>query len=138
MRPKPASSPLRRFLRGLTNTCLLFLLPVQLGLVWLAQLDRPARLPDFLAERVTAALATEGIGLRARALWILPDLTLAEMRSAHPGITEDVFAVLGVENSVNSRTSWGGTAPEQVRANAATAEWRLTPDEVAEVGKLVA
>lgn len=94
MRPKPASSPLRRFLRGLTNTCLLFLLPVQLGLVWLAQLDRPARLPDFLAERVTAALATEGIGLRARSLWILPDLTLAadDLALSVEGLSEDVFA----------------------------------------------
>jgi len=35
----------------------------------------------------------------------LPDLTLDEMKSAHPGITGDVFAVLGVENSVRSRTS---------------------------------
>jgi aryl-alcohol dehydrogenase-like predicted oxidoreductase len=32
----------------------------------------------------------------------------------------------------------GATKPEQVRANAATADWRLTADEVAEVGKLAA
>lgn len=31
----------------------------------------------------------------------------------------------------------GATRPEQVHANAATAEWALTPDEVAEVGKLI-
>jgi argininosuccinate lyase len=30
----------------------------------------------------------------------LPDLSLAEMQSVHAGITEDVFTVLGVENSV--------------------------------------
>ncbi|WP_187430287.1 Argininosuccinate lyase [Roseobacter fucihabitans] len=52
----------------------------------------------------------------------LPDLTLADMTSAHPGITSDVFAVLGVENSVNSRTSYGGTAPDQVRAQ--VARWK--------------
>jgi argininosuccinate lyase len=46
----------------------------------------------------------------------LPELTLAQMKSAHDGITEGVFGVLGVENSVNSRMSYGGTAPEQVRA----------------------
>ncbi|AXI47787.1 argininosuccinate lyase [Sulfitobacter sp. SK012] len=46
----------------------------------------------------------------------LPDLTLDQMKSAHDGITSDVFDVLGVENSVNSRTSYGGTAPDQVRA----------------------
>ncbi len=32
----------------------------------------------------------------------------------------------------------GATTPDQVRANAATAAWRLTPDEVAEVTRLVA
>ncbi|MEL6888920.1 MAG: argininosuccinate lyase, partial [Pseudomonadota bacterium] len=36
----------------------------------------------------------------------LPDLTLEQMKSAHDGITADVFNVLGVENSVNSRTSY--------------------------------
>jgi argininosuccinate lyase len=45
----------------------------------------------------------------------LPDLTLAQMQSVHPAIREAVFAVLGVENSVRSRTSYGGTAPDQVR-----------------------
>ncbi|QUJ76859.1 argininosuccinate lyase [Sulfitobacter albidus] len=49
----------------------------------------------------------------------LPDLTLAQMQSAHAGITQDVFSVLGVENSVNSRISYGGTAPAQVRAQIA-------------------
>ena len=52
----------------------------------------------------------------------LPDLDLDQMKSAHPGITEAVFDVLGVENSVNSRTSYGGTAPEQVRAQ--IARWK--------------
>ena len=46
----------------------------------------------------------------------LPDLTLEQMQSAHGDITNDVFDVLGVENSVASRTSYGGTAPAQVRA----------------------
>jgi argininosuccinate lyase len=46
----------------------------------------------------------------------LPDLTLADMQAVEPRITEGVFDVLGVHNSVNSRTSYGGTAPDQVRA----------------------
>ena len=46
----------------------------------------------------------------------LPDLTLEQMQSVHAEITQDVFDVLGVENSVNSRMSYGGTAPAQVRA----------------------
>ena len=46
----------------------------------------------------------------------LPDLTLDEMQGVHAGIRADVFEVLGVENSVRSRQSYGGTAPDQVRA----------------------
>ena len=52
----------------------------------------------------------------------LPDLTLEEMQSAHGAITSDVFDVLGVENSVNSRISYGGTAPAQVRVQ--VARWK--------------
>lgn len=55
----------------------------------------------------------------------LEDLSLADMQSVNAGITNDVFAVLGVENSVNSRTSKGGTAPANVLAavNAARARF---------------
>jgi len=52
----------------------------------------------------------------------LPDLSLEQMRSVHPGITADIFDVLGVHNSVASRTSYGGTAPSQVRAQ--IARWK--------------
>uniref|UniRef100_UPI004047E531 argininosuccinate lyase n=2 Tax=Yoonia sp. TaxID=2212373 RepID=UPI004047E531 len=52
----------------------------------------------------------------------LPDLTLAEMQSVHEAITKDVFGVLGVQNSVASRVSFGGTAPAQVRLR--VAEWK--------------
>ena len=52
----------------------------------------------------------------------LPDLSLAELTSAHPGITPAVYAVLGVQNSIRSRTSYGGTAPDQVRAQ--IARWK--------------
>lgn len=45
----------------------------------------------------------------------LPDLTLEDMKSVHEHITAEVFNVLGVQNSVNSRMSYGGTAPAQVR-----------------------
>ncbi|KJZ18015.1 argininosuccinate lyase [Loktanella sp. S4079] len=52
----------------------------------------------------------------------LPDLSLEDMQSVHAGIRADVFDVLGVENSVASRMSFGGTAPEQVRAQ--VAHWK--------------
>ncbi|MYM57237.1 argininosuccinate lyase [Rhodobacteraceae bacterium GS-10] len=44
----------------------------------------------------------------------LPDLTLEDMKSVHEAITDAVFGVLGVDNSVASRMSYGGTAPAQV------------------------
>ena len=52
----------------------------------------------------------------------LPDLTLDQMKSVHDGIRHSVFDVLGVENSVRSRQSYGGTAPDQVRKQ--VARWK--------------
>ncbi|MHA6266030.1 argininosuccinate lyase [Aliiroseovarius sp. CAU 1755] len=52
----------------------------------------------------------------------LPDLSLADMQSVHAAITDEVFGVLGVHNSVASRTSYGGTAPSEVRAQ--IARWK--------------
>ncbi len=52
----------------------------------------------------------------------LPDLSLADMQGAHAGITTAVFDVLGVDNSVASRTSYGGTAPVEVRKR--IADWK--------------
>jgi argininosuccinate lyase len=44
----------------------------------------------------------------------LDQLALADMQSVDPAITEDVFKVLSLESSVNSRMSLGGTAPARV------------------------
>ena len=52
----------------------------------------------------------------------LPDLSLQDMQSVHGQISVQVFDVLGVQNSVNSRISYGGTAPVQVRAQ--IARWK--------------
>lgn len=52
----------------------------------------------------------------------LPDLHLADMQAVDSGITSDIFEVLGVHNSVASRTSLGGTAPERVRQE--IARWK--------------
>ncbi len=56
----------------------------------------------------------------------LPDLTLEDMQSVHAAITEDVFGVLGVHNSVSSRMSYGGTAPTRVREQIAS--WKAKLD----------
>jgi argininosuccinate lyase len=81
-------------------------------------LVRELGLPFREAHHVTGTLVAmaEGQGVD------LPDLTLVQMQSVHAGITSDVFAVLGVENSIRSRTSYGGTAPDQVRAR--IADWK--------------
>ena len=55
----------------------------------------------------------------------LEDLSLKDMQSVETAITDEVFAVLGVENSVSSRTSEGGTAPANVTAAAAKARKRF-------------
>ncbi len=54
----------------------------------------------------------------------LDQLSLADMRAIEPRISEEVFEVLRVENSVKSRASHGGTAPEQVRRAIARAKER--------------
>jgi argininosuccinate lyase len=54
----------------------------------------------------------------------LAEMPLAEMQAIEPAITASVYDVLDVERSVASRTSFGGTAPDQVRAAAAAARKR--------------
>ena len=48
-----------------------------------------------------------------------------DMRLIEPGITKDIFRVLGIENSIKSRTSQGGTAPVNVRRAVADARRRF-------------
>ncbi len=81
-------------------------------------LVREAGLPFRDAHHVTGSL----VALAEAEGKDLPDLTLDQMKSAHEAITDDVFTVLGVDNSVASRTSYGGTAPDQVRAQ--IARWK--------------
>lgn len=45
----------------------------------------------------------------------LEELTLQQMQSVEPKITQKIFDVLSVENSVASRKSLGGTAPSNVK-----------------------
>ncbi len=78
-------------------------------------LVRALNLPFREAHHITGALVamaeSQGVDL--------PDLTLAQMQSVHPAITADVLGVLGVENSIRSRQSYGGTAPIRVAQQAA-------------------
>ncbi|MDD9978935.1 MAG: argininosuccinate lyase [Boseongicola sp.] len=81
-------------------------------------LVREAGLPFRDAHHVTGRL----VALAEDKGCDLPELSLDEMKSAHDAITDGVFDVLGVDNSVRSRTSYGGTAPDQVRAQ--IARWK--------------
>ncbi|MEL7301017.1 MAG: argininosuccinate lyase [Pseudomonadota bacterium] len=75
-------------------------------------LVRVLGMPFREAHHVTGSLVA-----KAEAAGIdLPELSLAQMQEVHGAITEDVYSVLTVEASVASRMSYGGTAPEQVRA----------------------
>tara|TARA_R100000789_G_scaffold65742_2_gene61907 strand:- start:32498 stop:33889 length:1392 start_codon:yes stop_codon:yes gene_type:complete len=55
----------------------------------------------------------------------LPDLSLEEMQEVHGNIDASVYDVLGVHNSVRSRMSYGGTAPQRVREQIAAWKGRL-------------
>ena len=75
---------------------------------WLVrELGLPFRDAHHVTGSLVALAEDKGIDLH--------ELTLADMQSVHAEITEAVFDVLGVENSVASRTSFGGTAPSEVR-----------------------
>jgi argininosuccinate lyase len=52
----------------------------------------------------------------------LPELTISDMQGVCKDITPQVYDVLTVYNSTQSRTSYGGTAPDQVRAQ--IARWK--------------
>jgi argininosuccinate lyase len=84
-------------------------------------LVRVAGIPFRQAHHITGTLVkmAEGKGCD------LDGLNLGEMQSVEAAITDEVFAVLGVENSVASRTSEGGTAPGNVVAAAEEARKRF-------------
>ncbi|MNC73051.1 Argininosuccinate lyase 1 [compost metagenome] len=81
-------------------------------------LVRELNLPFRKAHHVTGAAVK-----RAEALGVgLGDLPLEELQALDSGITKAVYEVLTPEASCASRQSFGGTAPEQVRAR--ITDWR--------------
>jgi argininosuccinate lyase len=74
---------------------------------WLVRtLDMPFRDAHHVTGRIVAEAERRGGGLE--------ELPLEAMQAVEPRITGAVYDVLGVENSVRSRVSFGGTAPSQV------------------------
>ncbi len=87
---------------------------------WLVRtLKTPFREAHHITGRIVALAAERGVALEK--------LKLADLQSVEPRITEDAFEVLGVERSVKSRTSYGGTAPANVRRQATRWLKRLGP-----------
>jgi len=85
---------------------------------WLVRvLDMPFR----AAHHTTGAI----VGLAEDKGCALKDLSFSDLQTVAPGITENVFSVLSVSASIDSRTSEGGTAVANVRAAAAVARERF-------------
>jgi argininosuccinate lyase len=82
---------------------------------WLVRtLKMPFREAHHVTGRIVRVAEESGVSLSA--------LPLAAMQAIEPRITQDVFAVLSAEASVASRTSFGGTAPANVKEQAEA--WR--------------
>ena len=78
---------------------------------WLVRkLDLPFREAHKVTGRIVALADEKGLDLKK--------LTLGDLKSVEKRITEEVYAVLDVASSVKSRTSYGGTAPANVRREA--------------------
>ncbi len=77
-------------------------------------LVRALKMPFREAHHVTGRI----VGLASARNIELEKLSLAEMQGIEPRITSEIFDVLGVVNSVKSRISYGGTAPENVKRQA--------------------
>jgi len=78
---------------------------------WLVRtLKMPFRDAHHVTGRIVAKAAESDLPLH--------ELPLAAMKKIEPRITQAVFGVLSVDRSVQSRTSFGGTAPKNVRAQA--------------------
>ncbi len=85
---------------------------------WLVRtLKVPFREAHHITGRIVKAAEAKGVELT--------DLPLAEMQKVEPRITDAVFGILTVEASVASRTSFGGTAPDNVKREAAAWRTRL-------------
>jgi argininosuccinate lyase len=78
---------------------------------WLVRtLKMPFRDAHHVTGRIVAKASKDGIALH--------EMSLTDMQAIEPRITKDALAVLSVESSVKSRTSYGGTAPKNVLAQA--------------------
>jgi argininosuccinate lyase len=89
---------------------------------WLVRtLKMPFRDAHHVTGRIVGAASERGVPLH--------ELPLEQMQAIEPRITEQALEVLSVESSVKSRTSYGGTAPKNVRAQAEAWAKRLEKEQ---------
>ena len=84
-------------------------------------LVRAADVPFREAHHITGA----AVKLAESRAIALDALSLADLQAIDPRITDAVFSALSADASVAARTSYGGTAPQQVRAQVAKARLAL-------------
>lgn len=84
-------------------------------------LTRTFEIPFRESHHITGRLVREADSREVS----LERLPLDVMQQIDKRITQDVYSVLGVDNSINSRTSFGGTAPTNVLAQVAFWRQRL-------------
>jgi len=89
-------------------------------------LVRTLKLPFREAHHITGRIVAKASDAKVP----LEELPLADMQAIEPRITDAVFSVLSVENSVKSRVSYGGTAPVNVREQALAWRKRLQKDAI--------
>jgi argininosuccinate lyase len=89
---------------------------------WLVRtLKMPFRDAHHVTGRIVARASADGVALH--------ELPLATMQAIEPRITAAALGVLSVDNSVKSRTSYGGTAPKNVRVQAKSWLKRLEKEQ---------
>ncbi|MBL8642602.1 MAG: argininosuccinate lyase, partial [Rhodospirillaceae bacterium] len=85
---------------------------------WVTQkLNVPFRESHHITGRAVKLAESKGVELR--------ELSLAELQSIEPRITQDLLDILTVDAAAASRVSYGGTAPENVRAQVKSARDRF-------------
>jgi argininosuccinate lyase len=90
---------------------------------WLVRMANvPFREAHHITGRLVARAEEKGCGLEG--------LTIEDFKAIDPRIDSRIHKVLGVENSVRSRTSYGGTAPSNVLMQVARWKELLTGEKI--------
>ena len=88
---------------------------------WLVlKLGMPFREAHHLTGKIVALAESKGVDLKK--------LPLSDLKTVEQRITEEVYSALDVAGSVKSRTSYGGTAPANVKREAKRWIKRLEKD----------